>query len=58
MKSRSAADAKAQRVDPRARKSRRVSRAKARRSIEALIATFSAAEPEVSAVDDLIRGRR
>ncbi|HEY6461457.1 MAG TPA: type II toxin-antitoxin system Phd/YefM family antitoxin [Polyangiaceae bacterium] len=43
---------------PRRRARKRWTEVEARRSVEAFIAEFSAAQPEVSAVDDLLAGRR
>ncbi len=43
---------------PKRKRRRAMSDEEARRSVEQFIAVFGAAEPDVSAVDDLIRGRR
>ncbi len=43
---------------PERRPRRRWTEEEVRRSVEAFIAEFSATEPEVSAVDDLLAGRR
>jgi prevent-host-death family protein len=43
---------------PKRRRQPRMSEAEAEQSIQAYIAEFSASEPESSAVDDLLAGRR
>ena len=45
-------------VLPRPRRRKRLTFAEARRSVEAFVAEFSAADPDVSAVADLIANRR
>jgi prevent-host-death family protein len=43
---------------PKPRRARRMSAEEGERSVDAFVDEFSAAEPEISAVDDLIEGRR
>ncbi len=45
-------------VTPQKRRKPKMTATEARRSIRAIIAELSAAEPQVSAVDDLLLGRR
>lgn len=47
-----------QAIAPKRRRRRTLSEGEARRSVDAFVAEFSAAQPEVSAVEELLQGRK